>query len=273
MTAVALGHDALPSQAEVMAQAGKENFPVASLVLGRRRRHLMAIYGFARLVDDIGDEITADRTQALNSLEAELDTIYGGGRPTHPVMVTLSDTIKACNLPKAPFTRLIEANRQDQTVTRYDTYEQLLDYCRLSAAPVGELVLHVFGTATPERIALSDQVCNALQIVEHLQDLSEDYARGRVYMPREDLERYQCHEAQLADPAAHPQTKALIQFEAQRARGLLQQGAPLTKTLSGTPRLAVGGFIAGGRNALDKLEARANRLSFPTHLVRALFGR
>jgi squalene synthase HpnC len=262
-----------------MAQAGTENFPVASLVLGRQRRHLMAIYGFARLVDDIGDEISADRTQALNALEAELDTIYSGGRPSHPVMLTLSDTIKACALPPAPFKRLVEANRQDQTVTRYDTYAQLLGYCQLSAAPVGELVLHVFGAATPDRIAVSDKVCNALQIVEHLQDLSEDYARGRVYMPREDLERHHCDESQLNNPRAHPEMRALIQFEAERARELLRQGAPLAKTLSGTARLAVAGFIAGGRNALDQLVGttggthRGTRLSFATHLVKALSGR
>jgi squalene synthase HpnC len=273
MTTVAVGHDALPSQAEVMAQAGTENFPVASRVLGRKRRHLMAIYGFARLVDDIGDEITADRAEALNHLEHELDAVYVGARPQHPVMLTLSRTIKACNLPKAPFTRLIEANRQDQTVTRYDTYEQLLGYCQLSAAPVGELVLHVFEAATEERIALSDKVCTALQIIEHLQDLSEDYARGRVYMPREDLERHQCEESLLSNPAAHLQTRALVHFEAQRARTLLTEGAPLTKTLKTAPRLAVGGFIAGGRNALDELQGTGKRLSFATHLLRAISGR
>jgi squalene synthase HpnC len=203
-----------------MAQAPAENFPVASWLLGRRvRTHLLAIYGFARLVDDIGDEYEGDRLAALDAIEAELDA------PRHPVMRALAPTVRDCALPREPFLRLIEANRRDQTVTHYDTFDVLLGYCQLSAAPVGELVLHVFGVATPERIALSDRVCAGLQVVEHLQDVEEDAARGRTYIGP-------------FDARAH-------------ARRLFDEGAPLVRLLRGRARLAVAGFLAGGRSALE----------------------
>jgi squalene synthase HpnC len=283
MTTAVAGRDALPSQAEVMAQAGTENFPVASVVLGPRRRHLMAIYGFARLVDDVGDEVTADRTELLNHIEAELQGIYNGVPPQHAVMVTLADTIKACDLPADPFMRLVEANRRDQVVTRYETFDQLLEYCQLSATPVGELVLHVFGAATPARIALSDQICAALQIIEHLQDVSEDYLRGRVYLPQEDMERFSCTGAELRAPMQYATTRALIESQAARARRMLAEGAPLARTLKGRERLAVAGFVAGGRTALRGLEraahgrahtsGRGHKISFAAQLPRAVMGR
>lgn len=253
MSGAVLSAAALPSRPEVMGQAASENFTVASVVLGRRRQaHLMAIYGFARLVDDVGDEADGDRGALLDAVEAELDRIYAGERPEHPVMSVLAATVRECALPPGPFRRLIEANRQDQVVTRYETYEQLLDYCRLSAAPVGELVLHVFGAATPARVALSDRVCAGLQIVEHLQDIGEDYRRGRVYMPHEDMIRCGCDDEHLlAD--AHPHRQALVALQARRAGSLLSAGAPLARTLPLRPRLAVAGFVAGGRAALDAL--------------------
>jgi squalene synthase HpnC len=243
-----------------MAKAEHENFTVASAVLGRRRRmHLMAIYGFARLVDDVGDEVAGDRGALLDGIEADLDLIYGGTLPRHAVMSTLAHAIWACRLPDSPFRRLIAANRRDQLVARYETFQQLLDYCHLSAAPVGELVLHVFGLATTERIALSDRICAGLQITEHLQDLSEDYARGRIYLPQEDLARFGCSEDDVAAPRPSASYQALISFEAERARSLLSEGAPLTRTLPVRARLAVAGFVAGGRTALDALERAARR--------------
>jgi phytoene/squalene synthetase len=230
----------MPTRQAVMVQAQTENFPVAMWLLGpRARRHLLAIYGFARLVDDIGDEVGGDRLALLDRVEHELDT------PEHPAMRELSVTVRQCALPREPFLRLIEANRRDQVISRYDTFEELLDYCRLSAAPVGELVLHVFGAATAERIALSDKVCAALQVIEHLQDVAEDRARGRVYIGP-------------FDAAAH-------------ARALLEQGAPLVRTLRGRARLAVAGFVAGGRVALDTLEGR--RRSFAGAYLEAVVGR
>jgi squalene synthase HpnC len=275
---------ALPSQEAVMAKAEHENFTVASAVLGRRRRtHLMAIYGFARLVDDVGDEVAGDRGALLDGIEADLDRIYGGRAPQHAVMTTLAQSVWACRLPDSPFRRLIAANRLDQTVTRYNTFQQLLDYCQLSAAPVGELVLHVFGVATAERILLSDRICAGLQVTEHLQDVAEDHARGRVYLPREDLARFGCNEDDIAAPRPSASYRALIAFEAQRARSLLGDGAPLARTLPLRPRMAVAGFVAGGRSALDALDLAGgpgagvrperSRRSFAIGFAQAAVGR
>jgi squalene synthase HpnC len=261
-----------------MEQASSENFTVASAVIGHRRRmHLLAIYGFARLVDDVGDEAVGDRSALLDLVEAELDRLYAGEPPQHPVMRTLADTVRDCQLPAEPFRRLIEANRTDQLVVRYETFEQLLGYCRLSAAPVGELVLAVFGAATPERVALSDRICAGLQIAEHLQDISEDFARGRVYIPREDLVQFGCEEEDLSTPPTSAR-RALIAFEAQRAQSLLGAGASLARTLAPRPRLAVAGFIAGGRTALAALDnpcAKSPRRGpgFAVALLRAAMGR
>ena len=239
-----------------MGRAEHENFTVASAVLGRRRQmHLMAIYGFARLVDDVGDEAAGDRGALLDLIESELDAIYVGERPEHAVMSTLADTVWACGLPASPFRRLLEANRLDQLVTRYETFDQLLSYCQLSAAPVGELVLHVFDVATPERILLSDRICAGLQITEHLQDIDQDYARGRIYVPLEDLARFGATESDLPGWLETAPGHALIVFEARRAHSLLSDGAPLARTLPVRPRLAVAGFLAGGRAALETLDA------------------
>jgi phytoene/squalene synthetase len=247
MSSVAPALETMPTREAVMIQAREENFPVALWVLGpRTRRHLEAIYGFARLVDDIGDEVEADRPALLDQIERELDA------PMHPVMRTLATTVRECALPREPFLRLIDANRRDQVVTRYDAFEDLLEYCRLSAAPVGELVLHVFGAATPVRIALSDRLCAGLQVIEHLQDVDEDRVRGRVYIGN-------------FDAAAH-------------ARALLREGAPLVGLLRGRARLAVAGFLAGGRLALADLERgvgaeRRGMRRFAVAYVRAVVGR
>jgi squalene synthase HpnC len=248
-----------PPQHAVMAQLRDENFPVASRFLGRGvRRQLIAIYGFARLVDDIGDEAAGDRLALLDRIEAELDAVYGASpahrAAEHPVMRSLAAALRVRPLPDAPFRRLLDANRQDQRVSRYETFDELLGYCRLSAAPVGELVLHVFGAATPERIALSDQVCAGLQVTEHLQDIREDYGRGRIYIPREDLVRFSCEERELGEASACQPLRELVAFEVARARSLLDAGAPLAPSLNLRLRLAVAGFVAGGRSALAGIE-------------------
>jgi squalene synthase HpnC len=265
----------LPDRDGVMAQAGSENFTVASALVGReRQRHLRAIYGFARLVDDVGDEAEGNRMALLEVVADELARVYDGA-PRHPVMVELQRTVRACRLPSDPFARLIEANRLDQVQTRYRTFSQLLGYCQLSAAPVGELVLHVFGAATPERIALSDRICAGLQVVEHLQDIAEDHARGRVYMPEEDLVRFGCNDEDLAG-AGTAARRALVAFESDRARRLLAAGAPLARTLPPRPRLAIAGFVAGGRAALDALQAGGGSRRVPRFaywLVRSASGR
>jgi squalene synthase HpnC len=245
---------AAPTAEAVMARAQSENFPVASRVLPRRARsHLLALYGFARLVDELGDAASGDRLAALDWLEEDLDRAFRG-RAQHPLMARLTPTLRECALPREPFARLIEANRVDQRVSRYETWEQLRGYCALSADPVGELVLGVLGLATPERIALSDSICTALQLAEHCQDVAEDVAHGRVYLPREDLERFGCVIADLAAEHAGAPLQAVLAFEVARARRLLADGAPLIGELHGRERLAVGAFVAGGGAALDAIE-------------------
>lgn len=248
--------DAPPAHRVEQARA-QENFPVALRILpARHRRHLLALYGYARYVDDLGDEPLAagiDRLAALDGVEAELTALYEGRPVTHPVLRALAPTVAECRPPRDAFVRLIEANRVDQRVTRYATFAELVDYCTLSANPVGQLVLHVFGQATPATLALSDRVCTALQIVEHLQDVAEDHRRGRIYLPREDMDRFGVTEADLARPTAGRPVRELIGFEAERARAWLDAGAPLVAALHGWGRLAVSGYLAGGRAALDAL--------------------
>jgi squalene synthase HpnC len=243
-----------PEPQTVMAQARHENFPVASLLLPKRvRAHLLAVYGFARLIDDAGDEASGDRLALLDELEADLERVWGGA-PRNPLIARLQPTAAACGLQIEPFRRLIEANRRDQAVDRYETYEDLLGYCELSANPVGELVLRIFGLATPERLALSDKVCSALQLAEHWQDVGEDYARGRIYLPLEDLRRFGVREADLGASPATPAVRSLMEFEVRRAHELLDEGAPLVRAISGRAKLAVAAFVAGGRSALRAIE-------------------
>ncbi len=246
----------LPGAGEVFARASGENFSVAALVLGRGvREHLIAIYGYARLVDEIGDASPGDRLALLDTLAGELDGIYAGsGGREHPVLRKLAATIETLRLPREPFDRLIEANRRDQAIVAYETFDDLVGYCDLSANPVGELVLHVFGEATPDRIALSDKVCTALQLVEHWQDVAEDYAAGRVYLPAEDLRRFGVAAPELGAPHASPAVRELMAFEVERGRKLLDEGAPLVAVLHGRARLAVAGYVGGGRAAFGSIE-------------------
>jgi squalene synthase HpnC len=179
----------------------------------------------------------------------------GEGAPRLPVVRALAPAVGECAIPAAPFLDLIQANRQDQAVARYQTFDDLLAYCALSANPVGRVVLHIFGSATPARVALSDLVCTALQLAEHWQDVAEDFRAGRVYLPREDMDRFGCGEEDLAGDSAPPQVRDLLAFEVGRARELLDQGAPVVGTLRGAARLAVAGYVAGGRAALAAIAA------------------
>jgi squalene synthase HpnC len=249
---------------EVVANASGENFPVALRMLpARHRRHLTNLYFFARLTDDLGDEardpqadVSELRLRLLDELAADVDRIYAGGTPESPVMRAMADTVRECGVPARPLLDLIQANRQDQQVTRYRTFAELEQYCELSANPVGQIVLYIFGVATLQRIALSDSICTALQLAEHWQDVAEDLGNGRIYLPGEDLERYGCTEADLAAPTAGPAVRELMIFETDRASRLLDQGAPLVGTLRGSARLAVAGYLAGGRAALAAIRAQ-----------------
>jgi squalene synthase HpnC len=242
------------SVSAVAARARTENFPVASLLFPRAvRPHLRAIYGFARLVDILGDEYEGDRLAILDELEREVDACYGS-EPTWAVMRRLQPTIRACGLPREPFVRLIEANRMDQRITEYATWDDLKDYCVHSADPVGRLVLGVLGRADePELVALSDDVCTGLQLVNFLQDVPRDLALGRVYLPAEDRRRFDVTELTAAnDPLVR-----LLEFEAGRALGLLASGEELGRRLRGRVGRAVALFARGGVAAVDALE-RAN---------------
>ncbi|MBV9093355.1 MAG: squalene synthase HpnC [Streptosporangiaceae bacterium] len=263
--------------------ASGENFPVALRLLpSRYRRHLVNLYCFARLTDDLGDEArddqarddqarddegrddeagddeardaAADRTQLrlklLDELAADVARIYAGATAVSPVMRMMAETVRERGVPAKPLLDLIEANRQDQKVTRYRTFAELSRYCELSANPVGQIVLYIFGVATPDRMALSDSICTALQLAEHWQDVAEDLRNGRIYLPAEDMERYGCTEADLAEPTAGAAVRDLLRFETARTAALLDAGAPLVGTLHGAARLAVAGYVAGGRAAL-----------------------
>ncbi|GGV34050.1 phytoene synthase [Streptomyces longisporoflavus] len=256
----------------VLAKAADENFPVAPFFLPRAwRGDLMAVYGYARLVDDIGDgdlapggadarhlgvdpEAADDRLVLLDAFEADLHRVFDA-TPRHPLLRALQPTVRRCGLTPEPFLGLIEANRQDQLVTRYETYDDLLAYCELSANPVGRLVLGITGTATPERIRRSDAVCTALQIVEHLQDVAEDLGRDRIYLPAEDMKRFHVRERDLAAPTAGASVRALVAYEAERARCLLNEGTPLVGSVHGRLKVLLAGFVAGGRAAVHAIAA------------------
>ena len=262
-----------PSAEAVMARVATENFSVASRVLPRRARaHLLAIYGFARLVDELGDadgQSPTQRLAALDWLEGELVRAFAG-QAEHPLLMRLGASVRECGLAREPFVRLIEANRVDQRVSRYETWERLREYCALSADPVGELVLGVLGLASPARIELSSSICTALQLAEHCQDVAEDRARGRIYLPLEDLARFGADETDLAGEHASEQLRAVLAFEVARARRLLREGTPLIAQLRGRPRFAVAAFVAGGHAALDAIEhARYDVLAGPPRAGRA----
>ncbi|WP_419927821.1 squalene synthase HpnC [Candidatus Poriferisocius sp.] len=238
----------------IMDQKGSENFPVVlKAVPADHRAHLLAIYGFARFVDDIGDEYGGDRLAALDWIEAELQRARTGNA-THPVMVQITPFLDELDVDDEPFLALIEANRVDQRKHRYQTQAELAEYCTLSANPVGRLVLAVFGAATPERIVLSDAVCTGLQIVEHLQDIGEDYTeKGRVYFPADEMARFGVTEDDLGAARASESLRRLIAHQCDSARGLLLRGGPLVASLNGWAKVTVAGYVAGGLAALDAI--------------------
>ena len=229
------------------ARATGENFPVVSVLAPRHARpHLRAIYGFARLVDNLGDEAHGERMVLLDELERELD-----GPQRTEIMRRLHETIEACGLPLDPFRRLIEANRIDQRVSAYETWADLKEYCVHSADPCGRLVLGVLRRAgDDELVAASDSVCTGLQLVNFLQDVPRDLELGRIYMPAEDRRRFGV--TVLDRP--NPELRELLRFEATQAGGLLAAGELLRARLGGRIGRGVGLFARGGLAALEALE-------------------
>ncbi|GAA1833071.1 squalene synthase HpnC [Pseudonocardia ailaonensis] len=258
-TTVPRGPEATPDPVgERLREAeAAENFPVAMRVLpARHRRRLRAVYDVVRVIDDIGDESRGDegagspdsRVAALEDLRSDLHRPF----PTTAVLRRLALT--APDLPLEPLDRLIDANVQDQRVAEYDTWQSLLHYCTLSADPIGRLVLAIF--EVPEDPALlvdSDRVCTALQLLEHLQDVSEDRGRGRIYLPAEDRAAFGVSPTDLDAAVASPALRDLVRHETARAVELLDAGSAITGRLRGWARLAVGGYVSGGRAAADAL--------------------
>jgi squalene synthase HpnC len=237
--------------AEVAARAAGENFPVGSILFPRGLRpHVRALYCYARLVDELGDAYSGDRLAALDELEAQVVQTFEG-EPSWPVLRNVQPTIREFELPREPFLRLIEANRIDQRVAAYETWDDLKQYCVHSADPCGRLVLGVVRRLDDaELVAASDSVCTGLQLVNFLQDVPRDLALGRVYLPAEDRRRFGVTE--LAEP--NEPLRQLLEFEAERARGLLGSGEELGRRLGGRVGRGVALFARGGLAALEALE-------------------
>jgi squalene synthase HpnC len=236
----------------VARRAQGENFPVASLLFPRPLRpHIRALYCYARLVDMLGDEVDGDRLAALDELEREVEACYTGS-PSWPVMEQLQPTIREFELPREPFLRLLEANRMDQRIAEYETWDELKHYCVHSADPCGRLVLGVLRRADDaELVAASDDVCTGLQLVNFLQDVPRDLKLGRIYLPAGDRRRF--GDPPLDRPGE--ELRALLRFESARAESLLKAGETLRARIGGRLGLAVGMFARGGLAALDTLES------------------
>ena len=231
-----------------------ENFSVASRLMPRDTLpHIAAIYAYCRGVDDLGDEAAGDRLTLLDDWAAQLEQCYSGS-PTEPRFLALQHTISAFDIEPQPFLDLIEANRMDQLNTRYETYEDVLHYCRHSANPVGRLYLSLIGKNDPERRALSDATCTALQLANFWQDVRRDYEMGRVYIPQEDVRRFAYTEDELARGEYTPAFRDLMEFQVERARRLFDEGLPLVDTLNGIFKLHVKLFTLGGLRVLDAIE-------------------
>jgi squalene synthase HpnC len=236
----------------------------------RPRTHLAAVYDVARVIDDLGDDAPGDRAALLTAFRTDLLKIWAGERPDAPVLRRLAPTVAACAMPPGPFVDLVEANLVDQEKAGYPTYADLEGYCALSANPIGRIVLYVFGAATPARLALSDRVCTALQVIEHCQDVAEDYRAGRCYLPREDLDRAGVGPEALTRAPAAPELREVVALQAARAAAGLDDGLALVAGLRGWARLAVAGYLAGGRAALIALRRAKWDVMTSTPAVRRL---
>jgi squalene synthase HpnC len=241
-----------------LAESHYENFHVATWFLpGRLRPHFHSIYAYCRVSDDLGDEV-GDRSAALALLDLwgrELDACYEG-RARHPVFVALAETIRICSIPKEPFADLLVAFRQDQTVTRFASMQEVLAYCHYSANPVGRLVLYACGEQSEENFRLSDATCSALQLANFWQDVRVDFAKGRVYIPQDDMRCFGVTDETIADGIATPEFRALLRHEVDYARSLFQQGLPLIGKVNRDLALDLDLFSRGGLEILQAIERR-----------------
>jgi squalene synthase HpnC len=254
--------DVAPSEEEArrycrrLASSHYENFSVATWFLPKRlRQDFYNVYAYCRISDDLGDEVgdTAASLRLLDQWQAELDACYAGS-PRHPVFVALSDTVRAHSIPKHEFSDLLTAFRQDQTVTRYPRFEDLLGYCKNSANPVGHLVLYVCGYSDEERQKLSDYTCTALQLANFWQDVSVDYAKGRIYLPLEDLHRFAVSEEDIAAQRNTSAFREMMKFEVERAREWFRQGLPLVDKVNRELAIDLELFSRGGLEILNAIE-------------------
>ena len=239
-----------------------ENFPVASVLLpARLREPVAAIYAFARSADDFADEgdlPAAERLALLDNYRRELDAIAAGTATAHPVFQRLRPVIAEHRLPLQLFRDLLDAFAQDVIKTRYADYAELLDYCRRSADPVGRLLLHLFGAATPDNLRRSDAICSALQLINHWQDVGIDLGKGqngRIYLPQDEMQHFNVTPDTLKRRLASPDFRALMRFQVERARALMLEGSPLGRDLPGRIGLEIRAIVAGGLRILDKIEA------------------
>jgi squalene synthase HpnC len=239
-----------------LAHRHYENFTVISFLLPRRLRQDFAnVYAYCRVADDLADEL-GDRSESLGRLDewqCHLDLCYQG-RSIHPVFVALEDTISRREIPKAPFSALLEAFRQDQVKLRYDTWNEVLDYCRNSANPVGRLVLYLCGYRDEKRQSLSDATCTALQLTNFWQDVARDFDRNRIYIPRELMEKHGYDEAKLAARIADESWSALMRDLIGRSRPLFQHGLQLCPLVSWRVRIDIRLFSLGGLEILRAIE-------------------
>ncbi|HVA24142.1 MAG TPA: squalene synthase HpnC [Chloroflexota bacterium] len=239
-----------------LARSHYENFLLVSWLLPRRlHQPMFNLYAYCRTVDDLGDEAEGDRLALLADWERQLEACFAR-RPEGSLFVALEKTIRDYDLPIEPFRQLVQANRQDQTISRYETYAGLLKYCECSANPVGRLVLMLFGYRDEVRFALSDATCTALQLANFWQDVARDYAMGRIYLPLEDLERFDCTESELASRTFHAGWRALMDFEVERARELFRAGEPLVPLVERRLQLDLRLFTLGGMEVLNRIEAQ-----------------
>jgi squalene synthase HpnC len=239
-----------------LARTHYENFSVATWFLPQRlRQHFFNVYAYCRISDDLGDEVgdAAASLELLDQWEAELDACYAG-TPRHPVFVALAETVRSFDIPKHEFSDLVRAFRQDQTVKRFETFNDVLAYCRYSANPVGHLVLYLCGYRDAECQQLSDFTCTALQLANFWQDVSVDYAKGRIYLPLEDLRRFQVTEDDIAANRNTPAFCAMMKFEVERAREWFRQGLPLVEKVESELAIDLELFTRGGQEILNAIE-------------------